>query len=151
MCKGRAAHALAAFHAIAGHGDVIGGCSPAEIDLGATDSRRDQAVYITRWRGIGRSRWGDGRSPIGLNFRKAQYPVIDSEFIEHAAERIAVMHVAEGDHMGRSIRLQRLRGRCHQGPIHVHPERVGAVRERHGHVVPVRVRDGTGEDIPRRR
>ena len=145
--KGRAAYALAALHAIAGDADIVGGCRPAEIDLCATDGRGDHPGYRARRRGVTRSGWGNRRGPIRLNFREGQGAVVDPHFVEQPTERIAAMHVAERHDMGRRIRFQRPRGRGDQHPIHIHPQRVGAVRERHGHMVPVRVGNGPGERV----
>ena len=145
--KGRAAYVLATLHTIAGDGDIVGGCRPAEIDLCATDGRGDHPGYRARRRAVTRSGWGNRRGPIRLNFGERQGAVVDPQFVERPTEGIAAMHVAERHHMGRRIRFQRPRGRGDQHPIHIHPQRVGAIRERHGHMVPVRVGNGPGERV----
>ena len=145
--KVRAARPLAALHAIAGDGYIVGGSSPAEIDLYATDGCGRQVRHIARRSGVGRPGWRDRGGPIGLDLRQSQHAAVDSDFVEQAAERIVAPLVADRHDVGRIIRLQGLRGRGDQGAIHIHPECIGAVGEGHRHMVPVRVGDRAGKGV----
>ena len=145
--KVRAARPLAALHAIAGDGYIVGGSSPAEIDLYATDGCGRQVRHIARRSGVGRPGWRDRGGLIGLDLCQGQHAAVDSELVEQTAEGITALQVAEGHDVGRIIRFQGLRGRGDQYPIHIDPERVGAVGERHGDMVPVRIGDRAGEGV----
>ena len=103
-------HHLAALHAIAGNGDIVGGSSPAEIDLCATDGGGRQAGHIARRGGVGRPGWRDGGGPIRLDLREGQGAVVDPDFIQQPAEGISLpwrskQVVPEYREMVRSVRF----------------------------------------------
>ena len=147
MDEARAGRPLAAFHAIAGDADVVGRRAPAEIDLRGTDGCGRHAGHSARWSGVGGSRWCDGRGSIRLDLRQGQHAAVDPDFIEQAAERITAVQVAERHDMAHAVRFQGLRRRGDQRAIHIDPQRIGAVRERHGEMVPVRVGNRAGKGV----
>ena len=60
---------------------------------------------------------------------------------------IAALEVADRHDVGRIVGFQGLGGRGDQGTIHIDLQRIGAVRERHGDMVPVRIGDRAGEGV----
>ena len=89
----------------------------------------------------------DGGGPIGLNLGEGQGAAIDPDFIEQPAEGIIALQVADRHDMGRTVGFQGLGGRGDERTIHIDLERIGAVREGHGHMVPVRIGDRAGEGV----
>ena len=96
---------------------------------------------------VGRGRRRDGRGPIRLNLGERQHAAVDADFIEQAAERIAAEQVAERHDVTRTIRFQVLGGRGGEDAIHIDLQRIGAVREGHGDMVPVRIGDRAGDGV----
>ena len=96
---------------------------------------------------VGHDRGRDRGGPIRLNLGERQHAAVDPDFVEQAAERIAAVQVADRHDVARAVRFQGLRGRGDQGAIHIDPQRIGAVRERHGDMVPVRIGDRAGDGV----
>ena len=96
---------------------------------------------------IGHDRGGDRGRPIRLNLGERQDTAVDPDFIEQPAERIRALEVADHHDVGRAVGFQGLGGRGDQRAIHIDLERIGAVRERHGDMVPVRIGDRAGDSI----
>ena len=60
---------------------------------------------------------------------------------------IAAEQVADRHDVARTVRFQGLGGRGGQGAVHIDLQRIGAVRERHGDMVPVRIGDRAGDGV----
>ena len=89
-----------------------------------------------------------GRGPIRLNLGERQHAAVDADFVEQPAERYCCPEqVADRHDVARTVRFQGLGGRGDQGAIHIDLERIGAVRERHGDMVPVRIGDRAGDGV----
>ena len=144
--KGGAARALTALDSITGDAHVVGGGGPAEIDLGWTHGRGGEAGDITRGRRVGPG-WCDGRGLIRLNLGQRQHAAVEADFVEHAAERIIPLQVADRHDVARAIGFQGLRRRGPQDSIDIDVDEVRRVREGHGHMVPIRIGDRAGDGV----
>ena len=97
--------------------------------------------------------YGEGQSllrttpQLGLNLGRCQHAVVDAEFVEQPAERIIARQVADRHDMARIVCFQGLRRRGGQRAVHVELQRLGAVGERHGDMVPGRIGDRAGEGV----
>ena len=108
-------------------------------DRGAFRDFRSLFVFNSLWRDRGR--------PIRLNLGERQDTAVDADFIEQPAERIRTLEVPDHHDVGRAVGFQGLGGRGDQGAVHIDPQRIGAVRERHGDMMPVRIGDRAGDSI----
>ena len=96
---------------------------------------------------VSRARGRDGRGPIGLNLGEGQRAAVDPDFVEQAAERYCCRAGCRASRRGPPRPLPEPGRRGDQCAIHIDLERIGAVRERHGDMVPVRIGDRAGEGV----
>ena len=93
------------------------------------------------------NRGRDGRGPIRLNLGEREHAAVDPDFIEQPAEGIRAVQVPDRHDVRRVVGFEGLGGRGDQGAVHIHPQRIRAVRERHGDMVPVRIGDRAGDGV----